>query len=317
MPTPDISVIIPAYNHEAYIGHAMESVLSQTFHDFELIVINDGSTDQTSAVMRGFSDPRVSCFDQANQDAFNTINRGLDMARGKFVAILNSDDFYAPTRLERLRNECLESGAECVFTDVQPVDAEARPIIEPAHGWNVWHKRNKDHYFACNDLYTGFLRGNFLVTTSNLFLSAAAAKKVGGFAPYRYLHDYDYMFRVLLECPGRVCYLHDERLVFYRIHGSNTLSQGAILAREQDQRVIRTYLLAGLPAEWRERAATGADRLVELEQELQHERARLAGLPPASAPIKEQIRFVMQSFFRKLRAYLRGNSPLAGRRPQT
>jgi glycosyltransferase involved in cell wall biosynthesis len=312
MPTPDISVIIPAYNHEAYIGPAIESVLGQTFGDFELIVINDGSTDRTGAVMRGFSDPRLTCLDQPNQDAFNTLNRGLGLARGRFVAILNSDDLYAPTRLERLRRECLETGAECVFTDVQPVDAAGRPILDPAHGWNVWHQRNRNHYFACNDLYTGFLRGNFLVTTSNLFLTADAARRVGPFAAYRFLHDYDYMFRVLLACPGKVVYLRDERLLFYRIHGGNTLGQGAILAREQDQRVIRTYLLEGVPAEWRGRVATGADRLVELERELEQERRRLAGFPPAGAPVREQIRFLARDLKRKLRARWPALAPWLG-----
>lgn len=302
MPTPDISVIIPAYNHEAYIGPAIESVLRQTYADFELIVINDGSTDRTGAVMRSYSDPRLTCLDQPNQDAFNTLNRGLGLARGRFIAILNSDDLYAPTRLERLRRECLEKGAECAFTDVQPVDAAGRPILDPTHGWNVWHQRNRSHYFACGDLYTGFLRGNFLVTTSNLFLTADAAHRVGPFAAYRFLHDYDYIFRVLLACPGRVTYLHNERLLSYRIHGGNTLSQGAILAREQDQRVIRTYLLEGVPVEWRVRVATGADRLVELEREMEHERRRLAGFPVAGAPIREQVRFLARDLRRKLRA---------------
>ena len=60
MPTPDISVVIPAYNHQAYIGTAIESVLNQTFADFELIIINDGSTDSTGSVMRGFSDQRIA-----------------------------------------------------------------------------------------------------------------------------------------------------------------------------------------------------------------------------------------------------------------
>lgn len=314
MPTPDISVIIPAYNHEAYIGPAIESVLNQTFADFELIIINDGSTDSTGSVMRGFSDRRIACYDQENQDAFNTINRGLGMAKGRFISILNSDDLYAPTRLERLRKECIETGAECVFTDVQPVDSEARPILDPVHGWNIWHQRNREHYFQCKDLYTGFLRGNFLVTTSNLFLSAGAAKKAGAFASYRYLHDYDYMFRVLLACPGKVSYLKDERLISYRIHGSNTLSQGAILAREQDQRVIRQYMLEGIPEEWRGRVATGADRLVELERELQHERARLAGFPQATAPLREQVKFVARDLRRKLRARWPALAPLLGRK---
>ena len=311
MPTPDISVIIPAYNHEAYIGPAIESVLNQTFADFELIIINDGSTDSTGSVMRGFSDRRIACYDQENQDAFNTINRGLGMAKGRFISILNSDDLYAPTRLERLRKECIETGAECVFTDVQPVDSEARPILDPVHGWNIWHQRNREHYFQCKDLYTGFLRGNFLVTTSNPSFPLAR-QKAARFASYRYLHDYDYMFRVLLACPGKVSYLKDERLISYRIHGSNTLSQGAILAREQDQRVIRQYMLEGIPeggADGWQPALTGLLSLKSFSM-----RARLAGFPQATAPLREQVKFVARDLRRKLRARWPALAPLLGRK---
>ncbi|MBI3986209.1 MAG: glycosyltransferase [Lentisphaerae bacterium] len=276
--SPLVSVVIPAYNHERYVGPAIESVLGQTCRDLEVIVIDDGSTDGTWRVIQPYlADPRVSAHTQANQDAYNTINRGLHLARGRFVAILNSDDLYAPRRLERLLEIQKAAGAECIFTDVQAMDAAGTPITEPRHHWNQWHEKNRRFYFECGDLYTAFLKGNFMVTTSNLFLTAGAVRKVGDFAPLRYLHDYDYIFRVMLACPGRVHYAQDEKLVFYRIHGSNTLGQGAITAREQDQAVIRKYMLARLPDAFQPLAQAGVDRLLELERELHVERNRLLG----------------------------------------
>jgi len=268
MSSPTISVIIPAYNHERFVGAAVSSVLAQSEGDLELIVIDDGSTDGTGAVVRAIRDPRLSYHHQANQDAFNALNRGLAMARGRYVAILNSDDVYEPARLKILMQRQRDTGAACLFTDVIPIDAGGRALPASGHYWQAWHQANRRFYFECGDLYAAFLKGNLLVTTSNLFLTAEAARAVGPFAALRYLHDYEYIFRVLLAYPGRVLYLHDAPLLQYRLHGCNTLHQGAREAREQNRALVRTYLLAGLPPESRPRAEAGAQRLVELEAEL-------------------------------------------------
>lgn len=275
-PTADmISVIIPAYNHEKFVGAAISSVLNQTYGNLELIIVDDGSSDKTPDVIAGFRDARIRAVRQANQDAYNALNNGLAMARGDCIAILNSDDRYPTDRLETLIEVRERTEAACIFTDVRPIDAAGAPL--PAdHPWRAWHARNRRFYFQCGDLYTAFLRGNLMIGTSNLFLRAELARAVGGFAPLRYLHDYDYIFRAMLAAPGRVHYLHDRELLDYRLHGGNTISQGAVIAREQDQRLIAKYMQAGLPESGRTRAETGANRLLELERELQAERYRLA-----------------------------------------
>ena len=98
--SPLISVIIPAYNHERFIGAAIESVINQSLTDFELIIVNDGSTDGTEDVVKKYDDSRLRYFYQENQDAYNTINRGISLARGQYISILNSDDIYTIDRLE-------------------------------------------------------------------------------------------------------------------------------------------------------------------------------------------------------------------------
>ncbi len=294
--TPLVSIVIPAYNHESFIGQAIESVLAQTAGDLELIVIDDGSVDRTWQVIQGFQDQRLVRHRQENQDAFNTLNRGLRLARGRFVAILNSDDLFAPNRLERLLAEQQASGAACLFSDVQPIDAGGRPITDVGHCWNLWHAKNRQYYLQCGNLYQAFLKGNFMVTTSNLFLTAEAARQVGDFRELRFLHDYDYIFRVMLACPGRVRYLSAEKLVYYRLHGANTLGQGAILAREQDQQVIREYLLAALPDGSQDLVRAGVERLIELEQELNIERNRPAaarGIYRFKTRLLAQIRAIL------------------------
>lgn len=98
---PTISVIIPAYNAAAYIGEAIQSVLDQTFSDFELIVVDDGSTDDTAAVVKGFTDSRIHYHHQANAGVANARNVGIGKVEGVFVAFLDADDLFLPANLEK------------------------------------------------------------------------------------------------------------------------------------------------------------------------------------------------------------------------
>ncbi|MCB2214869.1 glycosyltransferase family 2 protein [Desulfofustis glycolicus] len=288
MTEPLISVVIPAYNHELFVGAAVDSVLGQSCADLELIVVDDGSTDRTGEVVQGFTDQRLRYFYQENQDAFNTINRGISLARGRYIAILNSDDLYTLDRLEKLYDACRSDDAVCAFSDVIPIDATGAEFDDPDFGWNRWHRKNRDFYFVCGDLYTAFLKGNFMVTTSNLFMTAEAARRVGPFCSLRYLHDYDFIFRMLTVFPDRVRYVADEKLLYYRIHGGNTLSEAAIAGRQQDQQLIKKYLLAVVPERSRGYVEAGFDRLVELERELGEVRALSA--PPSPRGVRPAVR---------------------------
>src|SRR3989304_4480978 len=97
---PKISAIIPLYNHEKYVKEAICSVLEQSVLDFELIVINDGSMDNSAAVAKAIKDDRIKYIYQENQGAHNAINRGIALAKGEYVTILNSDDLYYKSRFE-------------------------------------------------------------------------------------------------------------------------------------------------------------------------------------------------------------------------
>ena len=282
-----VSVVIPAYNHEQFIGPAIDSVLGQSWQELELIVIDDGSTDRTGEVVQSYDDPRLSYYYQENQDAFNTINRGMGMAKGEYIAILNSDDIYTTDRLEKLVAGQQKSGAACLFTDVIPISDQGEEFSDPAFGWNVWHQKNRQWYFDCQDLYTAFLKGNFMVTTSNLFMTAEAVQRVGNFCSLRYLHDYDFIFRMMLAHPDQVQYLADDKLLYYRIHDGNTLGEAAISGRQQDMEVIKKYMLAALPEQYRTLVAAGTDRLMELRDELQQVEADLAS--GAEPSVSEQF----------------------------
>ncbi|PIE73576.1 MAG: hypothetical protein CSA20_02355 [Deltaproteobacteria bacterium] len=277
---PTVSVIIPAYNHEQFIGAAIDSVLAQTCDDFELIIVNDGSTDRTEEVIRSYDDPRIRYYSQENQDAFNTINRGMSLAKGRFLSILNSDDIYSLDRLEKILSFQKEHSSECVITDVVPISDRGEEFDDPQFGWNQWHQKNRRAFRDADDIYTAFLHGNFMVTTSNLFISRKAALQVGEFCSLRYLHDYDYIFRIMLHFPEAVHYMENDRLLYYRIHGGNTLGEAAIIGREQDQELIAKYMLKKIPVEYRAVVEAGAARLVELGCELHEVKMGLADAAP-------------------------------------
>ena len=274
--SPLVSIVMPAYNHEKFVGEAIDSVLNQTWQHLELIIIDDGSTDKTADIVKAYDDPRVHYFHQDNQDAYNALNAGLEKTNGDFIGIINSDDVFHTARIETLLALMSEHNAQAIFSDVSPIDAESAPLSDPEFGWNHWHQANRRFYARHDrDVYQGFLHGNLMVTTSNLLMSAAAKDTIGGFAPYRYLHDYDYLFRLLNAFPEQVHYAEDAVLLNYRIHGNNTISEAAITGREQDQEIIRNAVLAQLPAATHARANVGIDRLITLELELMEARKQL------------------------------------------
>ena len=243
---PKVSVLIPSYQHAAYIRGAVESVLHQTFSDWELIVIDDASKDQSFEILSSFSDPRIRLVrHDTTQGAHATLNEALELARGGFIAILNSDDLYEKDRLQSSMAEALKLGRPDVFifTDIAFMDGEGCP--------------SKDHPRALQylklleqargrPLKEGFLQGNLTVTTSNFFFSRSLFEKVGPFQNLRYTHDWDWALRA-----SRVIepYWIHEPLIRYRVHGTNTLSEDDLWRHIQENSLIQAKALMGLKAE--------------------------------------------------------------------
>jgi glycosyltransferase involved in cell wall biosynthesis len=124
-----ISVIIPAYNSEAYLTEAIESVLAQTFPGLELIVVDDGSTDGTATVAHRFSDPRVKYHYQPNRGPSAARNRGIRLSVGEFLCFLDADDLLEPAKLEKQLDYLLaRPDSEIVFCDWLSVDVAGKVI---------------------------------------------------------------------------------------------------------------------------------------------------------------------------------------------
>ncbi|MEH2193315.1 MAG: glycosyltransferase family 2 protein [Nostoc sp.] len=126
---PKVSVIIPAYNSEAYIAKALQSALEQTLNDIEVIMVDDGSNDQTVEVAKSFTDQRLKIIvNQKNLGVSAARNRALIAAQGEWIAILDSDDWYDPKRLEKLVFLAEKNNADMIADDLYLIkDGETSP----------------------------------------------------------------------------------------------------------------------------------------------------------------------------------------------
>ena len=113
---PLVSIIMPMYNAEQFVEHAIQSVLKQTHDNWELIVVNDGSTDQSASRVSGFSDRRIQLIDQRNLGVSSARNRALLEATGKYIAFLDADDWLPPRSIQA-RLEVFEANTSATFVD--------------------------------------------------------------------------------------------------------------------------------------------------------------------------------------------------------
>jgi glycosyltransferase involved in cell wall biosynthesis len=125
---PLVSVTVTTYNHEKYIGDAVQSVLDQTYTDLEVVVVDDGSTDATQARVRAIRDPRLVYIRQENQGPSVTAKTALAACRGKYVALLSGDDILHPERIRRQLAEYIRGERRVLFSLVDHIDDDGRPL---------------------------------------------------------------------------------------------------------------------------------------------------------------------------------------------
>ena len=147
-PAPRVSIIIPAYNHAAWIQQTLHSVFKQSLTDWELIIIDDASTDTTWATLEhectvfsaSFPNKIKLLQHSQNQGAPATLNEGLAMARGDYVAILNSDDVWHEQRLQRLCDYSEQHACDFVATGIALWDQHSRLKNTTEPHWLAWYE---------------------------------------------------------------------------------------------------------------------------------------------------------------------------------
>ena len=145
--SPKVSVILTSYNHAAYVAASIESVLSQTFADFELLIVDDGSRDNSREIIKTFDDPRIKFFlYEENRGSNIAVREALNSARGKYIAVQHSDDLWTPEKLER-QIAYLDAHEDCAacFTFVEFVDEQGNSNeLDAADSYkNVFDKLNR------------------------------------------------------------------------------------------------------------------------------------------------------------------------------
>lgn len=237
MSEPLVSIIMPAYNAEKYLADAIRSVLAQTFKNWELVIVDDGSTDGTRETAQSFSsqDGRIKYVSQPNRKLANARNTGIKNSSGDLVAFLDSDDLWLSHKLEAQIATMRETGADVVFSDGF-VFRDDETMSESVSFGTVRGRFTGEEMFAL-----------LLLDNRVPVLSALARKEIliqaGLFDEDARLHygceDYDLWFRVAKA--GASFYGMEEKLVRYRVHG-NSMSGKKVELLEATISTVKKYM---------------------------------------------------------------------------
>jgi glycosyltransferase involved in cell wall biosynthesis len=215
---PSVSIVVATHNQGAFLAEAVASVRAQTFADWELLIVDDGSTDDTAAVAGRFRDDgRIRYLPGPHAERAAARNRGIAASTGDLVAFLDADDLWRPEKLARqVAALAAAPDAGACYTATRFVDGGGRPlpIRKPAHA-------------TAGRLFPAFARGNFVILASMVVRRSCLAA-LGGFdatLPVYGCEDWDLWLRLARRWPIAAL---DEELTLYRRHATNTRWQDVL-----------------------------------------------------------------------------------------
>ncbi len=231
--SPAISVVMPIYNSEAYIKEAIDSILAQTFTDFEFIIIDDGSSDNGFAIAKSYTDPRIIAVkNEHNIGLALSINRGIDMSRGRYIARMDQDDISLPDRFSK-QYTYMESHPDIAILGAWALtfgSGTHTPITHPTDP-----KELKVNLLFRTSLVhpTIFIRTEFLKKYAIRYGHMENNKTVG------YIEDYDFYTRCSQY--GNIANL-GEVLLYYRRHAQQTSVEKRDIQIKYAQEIIKRQL---------------------------------------------------------------------------
>lgn len=231
---PLVSVVIPTYNNAHYIRQAVDSALSQTYSSYEVIVIDDGSTDETCSVLRPYNG-RIQYICQDNQGVSSARNHGIRIARGEFISFLDSDDYFLPNKLaEQISAFEIMPSLGILHSGWRMVNEEGQKVkdVEP---WSYAPQLDLERWL----LWKPVLLGAMMFRKEYL-------EKAGGFdTSLRQAEDVDLTLRLaLMGC--KAVWLR-KPTVCYRLHGGNTIKDGIQQANDLQTVLDKFYNLPNVP----------------------------------------------------------------------
>lgn len=213
---PLVSIILPAYNCEKFIRKTIHSLINQTYSNFELLVINDGSTDATTSIIQSFKDTRIQLIqNEKNKGLIYTLNKGIELSKGKYIARIDADDICLPERLQKQVNWLEEN------TQIAIVATQILLIDEQDEATGNWLLDMQNT--TANQIKKAMLWQNCIAHPTVLFRSEII-KKYQYSNNQKHSEDYDLWLQILAD--GFIIEKVPEQLVKYRVH-SNSVT-GAI-----------------------------------------------------------------------------------------
>lgn len=214
---PKVSVVIPTYNRADKVGKAIESAMAQTFPDLEVIVVDDGSSDDTGRVLGKLYGNRIRYIAQGNQGASVARNKGIEQARGEWIAFLDSDDLWERDKLDWQLRTLEQFGSQCggCYTDTRFFNyPENRTMFQMAEG----NYRHEGTMGVNKDVLRLLVRpggAGMVVCLSSFMIRADIARSAGGFDPkLLYSQDSEFMFRLAIQTG--FCYVNRPLVWFDR-----------------------------------------------------------------------------------------------------
>ncbi len=266
---PLVSIVIPCYNHESYVVEAIRSVFSQTYPHIEIVIIDDGSRDRSVERVEdilGESPYPVKFQKRENRGAHVTLNECIDLASGRYVGVLNSDDRYLPGRVDGMVRLLTATKKEWGFSGVEYIDEKGTYIQLGQNGYADILMISVDRIYGGSPITCGFVQFNYAISTGNLFFTKELWKSLGGFSDYRYVHDWDFCLRALeRESPAVL----SDSAYDYRLHGVNTISESMERSKNEMQTMKSAWGMRNLEGisvgELRQRLIFCARQLALLE----------------------------------------------------
>lgn len=242
--TPEISVIMACYNHEKYIEEAIQSILSQSYSNFELIVIDDGSTDKSRERIGNYDDPRIRFFKQHNRGPSSAINAGFNASRGDYIALMSSDDISVSDRLETQIAQLKEFNLDAVFSPPEIIGINSENLDKDTCPWFFGQ-----HFTGTPDLLQVlFFEGNFICAPS-FFCRREVIEQTGEFhRGLLQLQDMDYWIRV---CKGgwKVKNFNAPVLKYRYLFGQNLSSNLNYFRIKNETQIIFRNFFKDIPEE--------------------------------------------------------------------
>lgn len=187
---PFISVLIPLYNKENFVEKTIQSALDQTYQDFEVVVINDGSTDKSLEIVKSFKDKRIKIFNQDNQGVAKARNNGVNNSQGEWVAFLDADDVWLPNHLSELR-KCIHK-----LPKAKLVSTAYKINLQPAFIKTPTYSKAPSNYIDYIQDYLEYCYVDSLFWTSSICVNKEKFIEIGGFDNnLKTGEDLDFMIR--------------------------------------------------------------------------------------------------------------------------